>query len=142
MDTRTKNKRSFQTAAARRRQDPLIWDIDGHEIIFRASVDLSEVAQVIQILDGDDGEPDTSMAAVVGKRTDAINAMRTFVEKDSLKEFDVIAPDLDLFTLLQDMLPDLIAEYTGMENPTQASPSSDGSSETGNSSTDGAQPEE
>jgi len=138
MNTRT--NKSFMTAAARRRQHPIIWEIDGKSIHFRSSVDLTDISEAMTAIDQPQDEA-LGFAALKDKKDRALEAMRIFVEPESLDDFNAVAPDIDLRMLIEDMLLDLLAEYTGAENPTQASPSSDGSSETGASLTAGAEPE-
>lgn len=133
--------RSFQTAAARRRNDPIIWDIDDREIRLRASVDLAEIAALVDELQAPIPEGTNQVQAAVAKREALIKTVRTFVQEDSFDRFDAAAPDLDL-GMLTGMVQELIGEYAGTANPTKRSSSSDGSEETGTSSTDGVQPED
>jgi hypothetical protein len=140
----TRHKKSFLTAAARRRQEPIVWEIDGRDIKFRASVDLATIGKATSAIDSSDDEDENGSVfdTLVAKRDKALDAMRLFIEPDSLDDFNAVAPDIDLPMLMQGMLMELITEYTGQENPTQASPSSDGSLETSVTSTAGAQQEE
>jgi hypothetical protein len=131
--------RSFTTAAARRRNDPIVWTIDGTDIRLRASVDLAEIAPLVDELQSPAAEGNQVQAAAA-KRAALVGTVATFVQEDDRILFTDLAPDLDMGMLVE-MVQDLIAEYAGTANPTKPSLSSDGSSPGGESSTDGAQPE-
>lgn len=131
---------AFTTAAARRREDPIVWTIDGVDVNLRASVDMAWIGSLIDTLNDvpDDGE--SAMTSAIKHRPVIIDAIRTFVMDDSQANFDQVAVDLD-FAVLNKMAAELIREYSGTANPTKPESSSDGSDETGESSTDGAAPE-
>lgn len=131
--------RSFTTAAARRRSDPIVWTIDGTDIRLRASVDLAEIAPLVDELQSPTPEGN-QVLTVAAKRAALVGTVATFVQDDDRTLFTDLAPDLDMGMLVE-MVQDLIAEYAGTANPTKRSSSSDGSSPDGESSTDGAQPE-
>ena len=128
--------KAFITAAARRRKDPIVWTIDDHEIKLRASVHMDELAGAVEDL-GKDVEGENALKAAEQKRQIMLDILRTFVEKESLKALNLIATDLDV-GMLDEMLTELIAEYIGAGNPTKRSPSSDGLSTDGETSTDTA----
>lgn len=131
--------RSFTTAAARRRSDPIVWTIDGTDIHLRASVDLAEIAPLVDELQSPAADGNQVQAAAA-KRAALIGTVSTFVDENDRDAFTKIAPDLDMGMLVE-MVQDLIAEYAGTGNPTKRSSSSDGSSADGESSTDGVPPE-
>ena len=133
--------RSFQTAAARRRAEPITWEIDGKVINLRASVGLPDLANLVDLLQEPIPEGMTPMKYAVQRRITLIDQMRPFIEADSLSAYDEVAEDLDIQTV-GEMIQDLIAEYAGARNPTKPSSSSPGSETTGQSSTDGVPLEE
>jgi hypothetical protein len=133
-------QRSFQTAAARRRANPIEWIIDEQTVRLRSNVDLSEIADAIAALQAPAPEGVSELHAAEEKRQTLCDVVRTFLEPGAHKAFDSIRDDLD-FSILTEMLTDLISEYTGQENPTQQPSSSDGLPTTGSSLTAGAEPE-
>ena len=68
-------RKSFSTAAARRRAEPFIWDIDGTEVHLKPTVDLGELANEIAVMqaDGPPGETEVAKAARL------VAALRTFL---------------------------------------------------------------
>jgi len=134
-------QKAYTTAAARRRANPIELLIDDHTIRLRASADLTDIADLIDEISRpvDDGE--SEIRSAIDRKGKMVELVRTFVQPGSQSDFDAVSPDLDPM-ILQQILLDLIVEYTGQANPTQAPLSSDGSSETGSSSTDGAVQEE
>lgn len=128
--------RSFQTAAARRRQDPVIWEIDDKTIRLRSSVALPDLADLVDLLQEPVPEGMSPMKYAVERRVTLIERMRPFIEKESIADYEAVAEDLDIQTV-GEMISDLIAEYAGTRNPTKPSSSSPGSDLTGSSSTDG-----
>jgi hypothetical protein len=126
--------KSFETAAARRRKDPIVWNIDGNEIKLRASVQIDELADAVDEL-SKDVEGDNALKVAEAKRQIMLDILRAFVEKDSVKAVNAVAADLDV-GILDEMLTDLIAEYMGAGNPTKPSSSSDGSLKDGETSAD------
>lgn len=131
--------RSFETAAARRRANPIVWEVDGTPIRLRASVDITEVAPLFESLQTPVDEDKSQISATLRRRTDLVATIREFVEEDSHDAFDRVAPDLEIPMLIE-MVRDLVEEYVGAKNPTKPADSSAGSSETGASSTAGAEP--
>lgn len=127
--------KSFETAAARRRKDPIVFDIDGQTIRLVASLDLLDLADLIETLQAP-VENDSSLKAAAAKRQTLLTIVRRFVTEDDYRAFDSIADDLDIH-LLSEMVQDLIAEYSGAKNPTKPQSSADGSLETGAISTAG-----
>jgi hypothetical protein len=134
-------QRAFQTAAARRRANPIVWTIDDKVIKLRPSVDLAEIADLVEQLQAPLAEGENAIKAGATKREILLSIVSTFIEETSKPHFDEVSVDIDA-GLLNEMLEELVAEYTGQANPTQASPSPDGLSETGNSLTAGAAPVE
>ncbi len=131
---------AFETAAARRRRDPIIWTIDDTEVHLVASIDLADLADLVTTLQG---EPDgaSPMAAAVARRDALIGIIRRFVTDGSQAAWDTVQRDIDVSTL-GEMCSELIMEYSGAGNPTQPSSSSPGSETPGTSSTDGAAAED
>jgi ABC-type transport system involved in cytochrome bd biosynthesis fused ATPase/permease subunit len=121
----TRNK-AFQTAAARRRLDPIVWTIDDQSVRLRATVDLAEIADAIHEVQQPIAEGSNQIKAAADKRNVLVSVIRTFVDGPSLTAFDEIAADLDISTLVE-MLNEAIEEYTGAGNPTPEPSSSDGS---------------
>lgn len=128
--------RAFTTAAARRRNDPIVWTIDDQEVRLRASLDLAEIGPVVDVLQEPLPEGANQVTAAALKRDALVTAVRAFVAPESHEAFDAVAPDLDI-AIMVEMIQDLVQEYAGTANPTQPSSSSDGSEPTGPSSTDG-----
>lgn len=131
--------RSFETAASRRRKDPITWNIDDQSIRLVSSMDLLDLADLIDALQAPTGD-ESSLKAAAEKRKTLLSIVRKFVMEDDQRSFDSIADDLDIH-LLSEMVQDLIQEYSGAKNPTKPQSSADGSQGTGVTSTDGVQPE-
>jgi hypothetical protein len=132
--------KAFITAAARRRMDPIVWDIDGTSVTLRATVDLDEIADAVHEVQQPIAAGANQLKAAAEKRALLVSAVRSFVVAEDRDTFDRISADLDL-SMLPDMLSEAIAEYTGAENPTSQPLSSGGSLPTGPTSADGAAPE-
>ena len=132
--------RSFETAAARRRRDPIIWTIDDYEVHLVASIDLADFVDLVTTLQAEP-EGASPMAAAVARRDALIGIIRRFVTDDSQGAWDAVQRDIDVSTL-GDMCSDLITEYSGAANPTRPSSSSPGSETPGTSSTDGVAAED
>lgn len=133
--------KAFETAAARRREDPIVWTIDGRDVMLRASVDLAAIGSLVDTLQEIPQEGGGAFGAAIKKRAGLLGAIKAFVLAESMPDFDAVADDLD-FRILSQMSTELIREYSGAGNPTRPESSSDGSEATGESLTDGAQPEE
>jgi hypothetical protein len=134
-------QRAFQTAAARRRANPIEWAVDDKIIRLRPSVDLTEIADLVEQLDTPLAEGESVIKAGAQKRQILLAIVSTFIEPASQPHFDEVSTDIDV-GMLNEMLEELVAEYTGQANPMQASPSPDGLSVTGSSLTVGAEPAE
>lgn len=132
--------RSFQTAAARRRQDPIIWDIDGRQICLVSSLELADLADLIEALQ-DEGEGDNSIRVAAHKRKLLLEIVERFIVPADHDKFRAVSPDLDIH-LLNEMVIDLINEFSGAGNPTKPSSSSTGLVDDGGISADGVQQEE
>lgn len=130
--TRTK---SFITATARRRKNPVIWDIDDKLICLRAEAEILEVADLAALLEEEIPKDQNQVEGLKERKEIMLNVIRTFVDPQSIEAFNELAPDLE-FTLLVEMCHELKAEYSGESNPTQEQLSSDKSSDIGKSSTD------
>lgn len=133
-------QKSFTTAAARRRANPIEWVIDDNVVRLRSNVDLTEIADAIEALKAPAPEGMSEIRGAEEKRQTLCEVVQTFLEPGAHKVFDSFKDDLD-FSVLTEMIQDLIEEYTGQSNPTQQPSLSDGSSTTGSSSTAGAEPE-
>lgn len=133
-------QKSYTTAAARRRANPIEFVIDDHIIRLKPSADLTEIADIIDEVTRVPDDNSSIVRSAIERKSKMIEMVKSFILPSSHQDFDDLSVDLDPM-ILQQMLLDLIMEYTGQVDPTQAPSSSDGSSETGNSSMDGAQPE-
>jgi hypothetical protein len=129
--------KSFETAAARRRKDPIVWTIDGVEVLLRASMDLAEIAPLTTDLTKDISEDEMTIEMATQKRRQMIKIVEKFVDPSNVEEFQTVSEDLD-FAILNEMMTDLVSEYTGAPNPTPEQSSSVPSSPTGMISTDTA----
>jgi hypothetical protein len=118
--------RSFQTAAARRRLDPIVWIIDDITIRLRATIDLADIADALHEIQQPIPEGENQVKAAASKRGLLVQTIGAFVEPDDLEAFRRLEPDLDL-QLLAELLGEAIGEYTGSGNPTQEPSSSPGS---------------
>jgi hypothetical protein len=133
--------KAFQTAAARRRSNPIVWDIDGQQIRLVSSADLASVGHLVEVTIEEMSDDEPVMQFANAKRTKLIDALRAFVVPGDLEAFAQIEPDLDM-GILSEMTSEIITEYTGQGNPTQPPSSSDGSSSDGQTSTATAPPED
>ena len=132
--------KSFETAAARRRKDPIVWDIDGQQIRLVSALELLDLADLIEALQTPVSENENSLRAAAKKRLVLLDIVTRFIVPESKPAFGEVANDLDIH-LLSEMVQDLIEEYSGAKNPTKQSSSSPGSEITGESSTAGVLPE-
>jgi hypothetical protein len=130
-------QKAFQTAAARRRANPIEFVIDDVTIRLKPSVDITSIADLLDELQADPPEGESEIKAATAKKATMVAILRTFILDESQAGFTQIEPDLD-FGILIEMITDLVQEYTGQANPTQQPSPSNGSPETGPSSTDGA----
>jgi hypothetical protein len=130
-------QRAFQTAAARRRANPIEWVIDGEVVRLKPSVDLLEIADLVEALQSPLPEGTNEIKAAQAKRETFLEIVRHFLEPGAHDAFGRVSQDLD-FGMLTEMIQELVQEYTGQANPTQEPSSSDGSSETMSSSTAGS----
>lgn len=134
--TRTK---AFQTAAARRRVNPITWVIDDVTIRLKPSADLIAVADLLDGLQKDISEDESQIRAASERREMMLDLIQYFVDERDSEAFAGLKPDLDL-NMCVELVTDLLMEYTGQENPTQQRSSLDGSQMTGQPLMDGAQP--
>lgn len=133
-----RNHRAFLTAAARRRQDPPVWDVDGTEFALVVSPHLDQITNMLDVVQTDPPQDMKSLDGLKWKRERLLVVVTEFITPDQRPAFVAMSDDLDVHTLAA-MSEALIDEYTG--NPTKRSSSSSGSEATGSSSTDGAPPE-
>lgn len=132
--------KSFETAAARRRKDPIVWGIDGQNIKLVSALELLDLADLIEALQAPVSDTENGLKAAAKKRLVLLDIVARFVVPESKQAFQDVAVDLDIH-LLSEMVQDLIQEYSGAKNPTKPSSLSDGSETTSETSTDGALPE-
>lgn len=127
--------KTFTTAAARRAADPIVWTIDDVQVRLRPMVDITELGKIAEELQSDvDQSPIAEMSR---RRQLMIHLIAMCVVTDDRDDFHALSENLDV-TILVEMVQEVIGEYSGAANPTKADLSSDGSSATGGSSTDGA----
>lgn len=137
-------RKTFETAAARRRRDPIGWIIDGHEINMTPTLEFGDLAGLVAL--ARDTQPGGAAPAddpdFLEKLQAKIDAMRDelgrFVSDDTKAGYDAVKSDLDVEILLE-LVTDITAEVSGRV-PTLPSPSSDGSSMPGTDSTATATP--
>lgn len=127
--------KAFTTAAARRSADPIVWTIDDVEVRLKPMVDITELGTIAEELQTDVEQ--SAIAAVSRRRRLMIDLVAMCVVPDDRDAFLGLSDNLDV-TLLVEMVQEVITEYSGAANPTKVDSSSDGSSPTGDSSTDGA----
>jgi hypothetical protein len=135
-------RKSYQTAAARRKADPYIFDIDGVDIECVPAVDLVDLAPLVESLQNEI-EDDENEKGGLSRSAERIVTLRKVVAQ-------FVVPDCqDAFAVavkamappeLSELIRDLLAEYTGAENPTQPALSSEASLTDGNALTAGALP--
>jgi hypothetical protein len=117
--------KTYETAAARRRNDPITLTIDGQQIHLVSSLELLDMADLIEALQAPVDEKESSLRAAAKKRNLLLQIISRFVQPGSQADFDRIAPDLDIH-ICSDMVQDLIEEYSGAKNPTRRQSSSRG----------------
>lgn len=132
--------KAFETAAGRRRNDPVVWTIDGIDIRLVSAIHIDELADLVDALNAETDETNPIRAAA-HKRGQMLEVIRRFINPDDLAAWENVEPDIDT-VVLSSMATELILEYSGAANPTRPSSSSAGSEPTGASSTDGAAPEQ
>lgn len=119
-------EKAFITAAARRRQNPIVWHIDDTTVRLKASADLADISDAIHEIQKPIPDGANQIKAAAEKRLLLVDAMLAFIVPEDHEAFRGIQDDLD-FAMLTEMLNDAIIEYTGQaENPTQVPSSSDG----------------
>lgn len=132
--------KSFETAASRRRKNPIVWDIDGCELRLVSSLELADLADLIEAIQYEDADDMNSIRVAAKKRNLLLQIVERFIEPGSQEAFRGLAKDLDIH-LLNDMVFDLIQEFSGAGNPTKPSSSSAGSDGDGVTSMVGVQQE-
>lgn len=111
-------KKAFETAAARRRANPLEWEVDGVTVKLKSTMDLTDIADLYDELQAPTPEGVNEMVSADQKRRTLIEIIKMFVEESSLPYFEQIEKDLDA-GILAEMMQELVTEYTGQSNPTQ-----------------------
>lgn len=140
-------RKEFQTAAARRREDPIVWVIDGNEIHMNPAIEFGDLAGMIDVAGQAATEAqhdETTNVETGGERLRAVqekvdalrNELAQFVSPETQDAYAKVRGDLDLGILLE-LIQDITAEVSGRV-PTLPSGSPDGSPPPGPSSTDGA----
>ena len=119
-------EKSFTTAAARRRQNPIVWHIDDTTVRLRAMIELADIADALHEIQQPIPDGANQIKAAAEKRLLLVDALAAFIVPEDTDAFRSIQNDLD-FSMLTEMLNEAILEYTGQANPTSEPPSSDGS---------------
>lgn len=130
--------KSFTTAAARRRADPVVWTIDEYEVRLLPHIDTAAYGALIMAVTMQPTEE--GWAGIMGKQQAILDAMRVCVDPASLDAWDAALEVVEP-ALIGELAQEMIAEFSGAPDPTLPSSSVSGSSATGTSSTGGAQPE-
>lgn len=134
--------KTFETAAARRRRDPITWTIDDVTVRLVSTVDLADLQIIADAIMSGPDDPDMKpMIWGSQRRKNIAAAVRRFVLVEDEAHWDALEPDLDLNMLIR-MGLDLVTEYSGQESPTSGSESSPNSEPVGSTSTAGAPVEE
>jgi len=107
----TRNK-SFETAVARRRKNPIVWTIDEVEVLLRDSMDFAEIAPLTTDLTKDINEDEMTIEIATQKRQQMIKIVEKFVDPGHVEKFQTVSENLD-FAILNEMLTDLVSEYSG-----------------------------
>ena len=133
-------QKAFQTAAARRKANPVEWLIDDVRIRLKATADIFDAAETLEAVQQPISDDESQIKAAMERRDMMVAMIRKFVDERDIAAFDSISDNLDL-GLCSELAMEVLTEYTGQENPTQQRSSSDGSLETGSPSTAGVLPE-
>jgi hypothetical protein len=118
-------EKSFQTAASRRRKDPIVWHIDDVTVALKPMMELADIADALHEIQQPIPEGANQIKIAADKRARLVEVIRAFVKDEDLDAFEKIEGDLD-FLLLSEMLNEALTEYTGQANPTSQPSSSDG----------------
>jgi hypothetical protein len=118
-------EKSFQTAAARRRKNPIVWTIDDVTVHLKANIDLADISDALHEVQQPIPADANQIKVAAEKRLLLISVVKQFIEPKDHKAFATVEADLD-FSLLSEMLNEVVTEYTGAENPTSLPSSSDG----------------
>lgn len=129
-------QKAFETAAARRRKNPIVWQVDDQQIRIRPNCDLADLQRIVDAVQEQPDEDDKPMLFAERKRTLLAETIAEFVVFEDSDAWAGLQDDLDLVVLVE-MATDLMMEFTGQGNPTLRSDSSEQSPEPGPSSTDG-----
>ena len=129
--------KAFETAAGRRRREPITWTIDDTTVRLVSSADLADLQVIQDAVMAQPDDPDMKpMAWASIRRKKIATAVRQFVLVDDEQAWAQLEGDLDL-PLLTTLAFELISEYSGFANPTSGSESSPNSEPDGSTSTDG-----
>lgn len=110
--------KAFETAAARRRANPIEWHIDDVIIKLKATMELTSMADLYEELQAPTPEGVNEMVNAEQKRQTLMAIIKLFIEESSVPHFEKVEKDLDA-GILAEMMQELVAEYTGQANPTQ-----------------------
>lgn len=132
-------QKAFQTAAARRKANPVEWLIDDVRIRLKADADIFDAAETLEAVQQPISDDESQIKAAMERRDMMVAMIRKFVDERDLDAFDSISDNLDI-GLCSELAMEVLTEYTGQENPTQQRSSSDGSLETGSPLTAGVLP--
>lgn len=131
-------QRSFTTAAARRRNDPIVWTIDEQQLRLLPFIDVALFGALADAVSAQPTEPGWS--GIIAKRDRIVTLMRDCFHEDDRELWDRVVPEVEP-ALLGELSQEMLMEFAGAPDPSQPSSSVSGSSETGASSTGGALPE-
>jgi len=118
--------KSYQTAAARRKEDPLVLEIDGVALRCVPVIDIVDLAPIVDAMDRTEvGEGES---VKIGKAAEQIKNLRELLARYIVEE-DQPAYWLVVKTMspseVSGIIKDLMEEYAGAENPTLPKSSSD-----------------
>lgn len=131
-------QRSFTTAAARRRSDPIVWTIDGTDLRLLPFIDVALFGSLADAVSAQPSEP--GWPGIIAKRDGIVALMRECFHEDDRETWDRLVPEVEP-ALLGELSQEMLMEFAGAPDPTPPSSSVSGSSATGASSTGGALPE-
>jgi hypothetical protein len=135
-------RKEFTTATARRLADPIVWAIDGEDVIVNPDLEIGDLGPVMEIatsVDFTGVEGRALVDAIAAKHAELAGALRGCVSDGTREVWDRVGKRLDLMQLVE-MSTDLVAEATG-KDPSSLPASSPGSPTRGQTSTAGALPE-
>lgn len=118
--------KSYQTAAARRQEDPLVLEIDGVVLRCLPVVDIVDLAPIVEAMDRSEAVDEDGIK--IGRAAEQIKNLRELlaryiVEEDHPAYWDVVK--IMSPVEVSGVIRDLMEEYAGAENPTLPKSSSD-----------------